>query len=206
MLLKTLTASLLVVFGLVVLFISILRSASIQYSFSLPPEGAVISHEEKVAYELPLAGSVLPDSPFWLVKVARDRIWLALTPNKSRKADLNLLFADKRLVTSKILFEKGEYETGMMILLKAEKYLLEASFLEEDLRKGGVDTSDFLKRITIAALKHREVINELLNIAPSDAKPELIRIKDITKTVYVSGRNALQEVGEDIPKNPSEWD
>jgi hypothetical protein len=50
------------------------------------------------------------------------------------------------------------------------------------------------------------VINELLNIAPSDAKPELIRIKDITKTVYVSGRNALQEVGEDIPKNPSEWD
>lgn len=206
MFLKTSAASLLVIFGLAILFTSILKSASIQYSFSLPPGGILVEEQEEVNYELAHPGRILPDSPLWFLKVTKDKVWLTLTPNKLRKAELNLLFADERLVASKILFEKGEYEVGTMILLKAQKYLEEASFLEEKCRAEGYDTREFLIRITMASLKHREEINDILVLAPGDARPEIVRMKDITREVFVKGRNALQEVGEGVPKSPSEWD
>jgi len=130
----------------------------------------------------------------------------ARTPSKLRKAELSLLFADKRIVASKILFEKGEYELGTMILLKAEKYLEEAARLEQSCRDEGDDTGILTRRITFAALKHREEIADILTIAPQDATPDIIKIKNITEGVFISERNALQEKGEEAPKSPSEWD
>jgi len=197
----------LVIFGLGILFTSILRSAAIQYSFSSSPKVAMVYElQEEVDYKLPYVGKILPDSPLWFIKVARDRLWLILTLNKSRKAELNLLFADKRLVSSKILFEKGEYELGTVILLKAERYLEVAGNIEVGCREAGEDTRELVGRITMSSLKHREVINYILALSPEDVRPEIVRIKDITRDVFIKGRNALREKGETAPKSPSEWD
>lgn len=203
---KVLAASFIVIFGLGVLFTSILRSSAVRYSFYPASGGEMLKEtEEDIIYELPSPGRVLPDSPFWILKVARDRAWLILTPNKLGKGELNLFFADKRLVFARILFEKGKYELGTAILLKAEKYLKEASLIEEDCRSKGYDTREFDKRLTISSLKHREVINKILVLAPENARPEIIKMENITREVFVNGRNALQEKGEVAPKSPSEW-
>src|SRR3990172_8326684 len=107
---KVLGASLLVIFGLGILFTSILRSAAIHYSFSPSPGGEMQEvAEAEVSYELPYPGRILPDGPLWFLKVARDKAWLIVTPSNLRKAELNLLFANKRLSASKLLFEKGKY-------------------------------------------------------------------------------------------------
>ena len=60
----------------------------------------------EVAYELPFPGKVLPDSPFWVFKVIRDKVWYGLSFSHLKKAELALLFSDKRLGSAKILFEK----------------------------------------------------------------------------------------------------
>ena len=199
--------ALLCVFAFGILFISILRSAEIRYSFSQAPEiTSRVPKEEHIEYQLPSAGKVLPDNPLWFIQIGRDRIWYTLTPSGLKKAELDLLFSDMRLLATKELFKKEKYELGVVILLKAEKYLEEASFKEEEARHGGVDTRDFLIRMTMSSLKHREVIEELLVLAPADARPEIVKIKNITKDVFVRGRNALQETGKEIPKSPSEWD
>ena len=204
---KALFATALITFGVGILGISILKSAAVHYSFSgIPEESWKIDTGEKIDYDLPYSGRILPDSPFWFIKVARDKAWTLFTSKKSRKAELNLLFADKRLVASKLLFEKGEYELGAEILLKAELYLQEASNLREGCKASGENTREFLKVITLASLKHREVIDEIVAIAPEDARPEIIKIKDITREVFIKERNALQEIGEVAPKSPSEWD
>ena len=105
-------------------------------------------------------GRVLPDSPFWPIKALRDKVWLWITTNPSREAELKLLFADKRLAMSQLLFEKEDYEVGYSTLTKAEKYLEEAGFAEKEGRKSGMDTSEFLERLATAALYHYQVISE----------------------------------------------
>jgi len=205
---KYLGATLLIIFALVILFTSILKSASIRYSFSPFTETttAALSPEKIIDYNLPSEGRILPDNPLWFLISFKDRIWLAITPNIEKKAELNLLFADERLVASNALFSKKEYNLGMAFLVKAEKYLEEASQLEERARKKGIDTTKFIGRITLAALKHREIIDGMLTFAPPEAKPEIIKVKNITCEVFVRERNAMQEKGETPPNSPSEWD
>ncbi len=194
--------------ALAILFISILRSASVNYSFSQPPPapGSMPSSEIEVIYKLANPGKVLPDSPFWTLKAVRDQVWLLISPSYARKAELSLLFADKRLVAAKLLFEKGEHELGYITLMKGEGYLLDAFQFADSAKLGGMDMSAGLTRIATSALKHRQVVEEILEIAPEDARPEIIKTQDISKNVYKMARDELYEMGRPVPKSPFEGD
>jgi hypothetical protein len=194
--------------ALTILFVSILRSASVKYSFSQPPGISVISYENTIDidYELASPGNVLPGNPLWSLKVARDMVWLAISTSPSRKAELSLLFADKRLSSAKILFERKEYESGYMTLIKGEGYLEAAFYQAQRGEEKGEDMSAGLTRIAVSALKHRQVIDDILQIAPEDAKPEIIKTQDISKKVYKLSRDELNEIGKPLPKSPFEGD
>ena len=201
------SAVLILAFG--ILFTSVLRTAAVRYEFT----GYKATSDTKVLgdstinidYTLAYPGNVLPDSPLWKLKALRDKVWLILTTNKSKKVELNILFADKRLGASKILFEKGKAEIAYSTLTKAEKYLEEASISEEQIRKEGANTTDINTRLAKAALKHFEVMEGILTIAPDDAKPGIIQTEDIPKKVYEQARNALNEKGAATPENPFDW-
>ena len=199
-------------FAVGILFTSVLRTAAVKYEFAESSQtvdvsaSSVLGDEEvNIDYFLAYPGKVLPDSPIWPLKALRDRIWLWITTNSSRKAELKLLFADKRISMSKILFEKGKPEIGFSTLTKAEKYLEEAGSSEKKNRGKGVDTSEFLERLARASLKHAEVIDEILEIAPEDARPNIITTKDYSKKVFEESRNALLEKGMEPPENPFDW-
>jgi hypothetical protein len=191
-----------------ILFTSVFRTASVKYG--LKESGGnfvnVLGDKDvKIDYVLPFPGKILPDSPFWKIKALRDRIWLLLTTNESKKVELNLLFADKRLGSSMILFEKGKTEIAYSTLTKAEKYLEEASLLEETARKGGSDTSELNLRLANAALKHFEVMNEIISGAPEDVKPGIVVLQNTPKSVYERARNGLLEQGKPSVENPFDW-
>lgn len=199
-------------FAVGILFTSVLRTAAVKYEFAESPQtvnvsaSSVLGEEEiNIDYFLAYPGKVLPDSPIWFLKALRDRIWLWLTTNSSRKAELKLLFADKRISMSKILFERGKPEIGYSVLTKAEKYLEEAGSSEKENRGKGIDTSEFLERLAKASLKHAEVIDEILEIAPEDARPNIISAKEYSKKVFEESRNALLEKGMEPPENPFDW-
>ena len=84
-----------------ILSISVLKAASIRYDFSADAkrDNAQIP---QIDYQLPYPGRILPDHPLWPLKAFRDKLWLLVTLNRSRQAELLLLFADKRLVSSRI--------------------------------------------------------------------------------------------------------
>ncbi len=187
-----------------ILSISVLRSASARYAFATPPPGPVLGNKAiaEIDYQLPYPGRILPDSPFWVVKAVRDRVWYSLTRNPSKKAELSLLFSDKRLAMSKMLFEKQKPELAFSTLTKGEKYLETAVSMEEEARKRGSDTTDFLTKLTMGSLKHRQVINEILTVAPEDAKPGIIKMQDYSTNAYQKGRSALNFKGISSPKNP----
>lgn len=196
-------------FAFGILFTSILRTAAVKYDFEtagVNQDLPVLGEESvNISYALPYPGRVLPDSILWPLKAARDRIWLWITTNPTRQAELKLLFADKRLGSAEILFEKGNPEVGLSTLTKAEKYLGEASIEEKMNRESGIDTTEFLKRLANASLKHYQVMQEIYMIAPEEAKPVIVKSQDSTKKVYEDARDALLEKGVDPPENPFEW-
>lgn len=195
------------VFAFAILFTSVLRTASVKYVFSQETEIQEEGQEGEAAeidYMLPYPGRISPDSPFWPIKAFRDRLWLLLTTNPSRKAELELLFADKRLAMSKTLFEKDKSEIAFSTLTKAEKYLEKACAIEQENRQNGLDTSEFLTILSKASLKHRQMIDEILTIAPEDAKPGIGRVQDYSKETYNKTRNALQGKGLPVVENPFE--
>lgn len=189
----------------VILLISIFRTAEVKYDFSMPTDSGqeiLGAGNEQIDYNLAFPGRILPDNVFWPVKAARDKAWLMLTTNDTREAELKLLFADKRLAAGKILFDRGNAEDGLKTLIKAEIYLTEAQVKERQNYKDGVDTKDFLRILSLASLRHRQVIEELLLTAPEDAKPQLAETINYSKKVYEETMHALNEVGVGAPKNP----
>jgi hypothetical protein len=159
----------------------------------------------EIGYVLPNPGRVLPDSPFWTLKVVRDRLWLLITSDGSKRSDLFLLFADKRLGAAKSIFEKGDWQLGYSVLTKAEKYLEKASLSEEANRQRGNDTSEFLYRVSLSSLKHAQMIREFVKYAPEEVKPKLIELENYPKRSFEQTRNTLLSKGLVPPENIFDW-
>ena len=197
-----------------ILFTSVLKSATVRYSFSETVASDEILNTKvlgeadqiEIAYFLPYPGRILPDHPLWPLKALRDKLWLFVTTNTGRKSELKLLFADKRLAMSQALFEKDKPEIAYSTLERAEKYLQEASEQEEANRKEELDTKECLDKLAKAALKHRQVMEEILLIAPEDAKPKIIATADIAISVYEKKRVAILEAGMIPPESPFDRD
>lgn len=202
---KNIAASALVVFfAFAILTVSIFRSAAVKYDFSGEQPSQVLGEDSiSIDYVLAYPGSILPDHPLWPVKAVRDRLWFLSTTNHSRKAELLLLFSDKRLASSKILFERGDPGLGYSVMLKSEDYLEKASRKEESNRKEhNLDTTEFLLRLSNASLKHIETMEEIKAIAPEDAIPKIEQTQKIAEGVYERAVHGLNEKGIESPKNP----
>jgi len=206
-------AVLIVFLAFAILGASIFRSASpLSYAFTLPSDEDVNGGEvkgeteeaKKIEYSFVYPGKILPDSPLWSLKALRDKIWIFITRDLTKRSELKLLCSDKRIVASRMLFEKDKPELGFSTLTKAEKYLEGAVEDERASRRSGGDTSNLLLRLSAASLKHLEVIDQILELAPSDAKPEIIKTKEYAKKAFEKTRQGLNEKGMEVPENPFE--
>lgn len=177
-----------------------------KYSFTLFAQEASGTEENiNIDYVLPYQGKILPDSPFWFIKAARDRIWLFFTKDNVKRSELNLLFSDKRLISSQILFEREKAELASSTLEKAERYLKRAYEEEKIARENGKDTANLVLKISNASLKHRAKIEGVIfPLVPAGLKPEIIKSLDYSKRVYNESRNTLLDMGIEPPNNPFE--
>lgn len=125
---------------------------------------------EEVDYFLAYPG-ILPDHLLYSLKMIRDKIWLFLTTDALKKAELYLLFADKRLGAAKALIEGNKLDVGVTTLTKAEKYLEQAVSQEKVAHQAGKDTAAFLERLSRATLKHEEVMLGFKGSIPDMARP-----------------------------------
>lgn len=184
-----------------ILSISFLRVATPTYTYSpmvLSEKKEIDEEEQQIEYFLAYQGKVNPDNPLWYLKALRDKGWYLITFNPLKKAELNLLFADKRLNSSIELFKNNKPDLGLTTLTKGEKYLEKSSqVMPED--------NEFYKKIALASLKHIEVINnEILPICPEDLRPEVTLTLNTTYMVYENVRNKMISKGLVPPVNPYE--
>ena len=192
-----------ILFAASVLATSIFRSTTPLYVFSQSSglvqgsatQGVFVSG---VDYYLPYPG-ILPDHFIWPVKVLRDKLWLFVTRDPMRKAQLLLLFADKRVGMARELIKGGKPALGVATAEKGGLYLVQAFETQLEATQDGADTGEFLEKLAKASLKHREELENMMLLAPEDAKPALVKVIDFSKTVYEKSSHSLNKKGRLVP-------
>ncbi len=189
------TATIFVAFA--ILLTSVFKITTPKYAYSQTELSGKqeIGKPVQVDYQLAYPGKIHPDSMLWYVKVVRDKLWYTFTFDKGKKTELNLLFADKRLSCALELFKKHKPDLGLSTLTKAEKYLEKAV-------PTNADDSEYLKKVALASLMHREVIeNQILPLSPEDIAPKVNKINDYSKETYKKARDLMYSKGLVPPEN-----
>lgn len=144
----------------------------------------IVYGQEKVFYNLPYPG-ILPDHPLYTIKAIRDKLMDILTRDYIKKANLYLLFSDKRINMAIMLSKKGKNKLAVTTFAKGEKYFLKIPDLLLTSKKQGVGpSSELIETVKISNAKHREIANELLKIAPANqikTMEEVIKINQEVK-------------------------
>lgn len=117
------------------------------------------SAKTSVNYQLAFPG-ILPDSPFYKLKVLRDKIILKTLKDPSKKISFYALQADKQLLAASMLVEKGNIKLAKETALKGENnYSLIVREFYNTKTKPTKKQFDLLKN---ASLKHQEVIKIMI--------------------------------------------
>lgn len=125
----------------------------------------------KEEYLLPYPG-LLPDNPLYVLKTARDRIIGFLIADPLKKAEFDLLQADKRLNAAVFLLKegKGKEELAETTISKGENYFEEAITSIKEAGKQGLNTESVKRRLLTASQKHKEVLKYIINKSSKDKK------------------------------------
>lgn len=138
---------------------------------------------KKIDYLLPYPG-LLPDHPLYFLKAVRDRILDFLTRDYHKKAQLYLLYSDKRTNMGIYLSQKEKWNLMISTLSKGEKYSLKMiEVLEEAKKQGNGVGNDFILRAKLSNEKHREVIENLLKVTPQGKRHELKAVLDLNDEI-----------------------
>jgi hypothetical protein len=174
-----------------ILLVSIFRTASVKYVFSQEPSPSPEKTSDvNIDYDLPEA-ELTPENLLWPVQAVIDM-------GESSYSEY-LENADVRLSSGEKMFNKGKIEEGVAVLQKGEQYLAksyEAFVQAED------DNYEFLYTISVASLKHREVLERVLTKSPDDARAVIAKMMDVSKNVYTESGSSLLGSGLDAPEYP----
>lgn len=118
-----------------------------------------------IAYDLAFPG-ILPDNQLYKLKVLRDKIQVFFIFDQKKKIEFYLRKTDKEILATAMLVEKNQIKLAGETALKAEhNYTL---LVSELLRLPRKPNSAFFQKLKTAALKHQEVLNDLLKKIPEN--------------------------------------
>src|SRR3990167_4249460 len=134
---------------------------SFNFNVSFAKENASPSADSQdVHYELPYPG-LLPDSPLYFLRIIRDKAVGFLISAPLKKAEFNLLQADKRLNAGVYLFNKHKIPLAISTISKAENYFHEAIQKAAAAKKEGGDIKHISQELFSSSKKHQQVLSDL---------------------------------------------
>jgi len=137
-------------------FLIFLLSFNISFAEILSP-----TPTPQVNYELPYPG-LLPDSPLYFLRMIRDKIVGFLISDPLKKAEFNLLQADKRLNASIYIFNKGKTSLALSTVSKAENYFSEALDKMRDAKMEGRNINEMEEKLRSALRKHKQELENFV--------------------------------------------
>lgn len=115
-----------------------------------------------IEYNLPYPG-LLPDNPLYYLKAIRDNLLKFFITDFLKKAEFDLLQANKRLGASQALLSKNKAELSITTLSKSGNYFDDAITSIQLAKKQGEQTNSLLTELSKAAQKHQQIIRQMEN-------------------------------------------
>jgi len=156
--------------------------------------------------ELPGPG-LTPDSPFYILEIIAEEIVTFFTIGDIKKAERYAALAAERLAEAQALVEKGKPELAEKTLKRYEMQLNNSIARAEKVIAKDKNTEKVMEvvaRVGEATSKHLEVLAEVYDKVPEEAKPAVenamkVSIKGHEKAVEaLKAKNALGEVPEEV--------
>ena len=199
---RLLSSFAIVSFALAILFISFFKTIRPPTVIGSSLDTMVSSPSGSIDYYLPYPG-LLPDHPLYWLKMVRDRVRLWLAFNQTKKAELLLLYADKRLGAAKALAEGNKVALAITTATKAETYLNQVLVQLESLDQEKEEVKALWQKASISALKHVEIISSLTLQVPDEAKATLSKMAAQTQELV---RQAQGTIGNSENETETEID
>jgi hypothetical protein len=141
-----------------------------------------------VQYTLPYPG-LLPGHPLYFLKNTRDTIVGFFISSPLKKAEYDLLQADKNVHAAVFLLrEKKNSRLVMATLAKAEIYFRDAISKTKDAEKQGMVTRDMAAKLVLANAKYQETLLQMIQVAEGETKNQLTVELDKIKKIGEEGR------------------
>lgn len=173
-------------FLLLYLFFVVSKNSYAQESAEIPTPTTQANSPTIVKYDLAYPG-MLPDSPFYKLKVLRDKITLALIVDPLKKIDYLLLQTDKGILATAMLIDKNEISLAETTALKAENNY---TLLTYELGKLPKKPNDiFFNKLKTASLKHQDVLQSLIKRVPQNKQKVFEQVINFSKTNYQTVEN-----------------
>ncbi len=113
---------------------------------------------------------MLPDSPFYFLKNWSENIGTFFTFGNEAKAERLLGLSEKRLAEAEALIERGNSDTAQRIIERYQKQLNNSLSRTEKAKERGRNVDAILTRISEATLRHQEVLINIHEKVPEEAK------------------------------------
>ncbi len=169
-------------------------------SFLLLSFGIQVSAQES---DLPSPG-LLPDSPFYFLETIAEEIVTFFTFGDLKKAERYATLAAERLAEVQAVVEKGKPEFVEKTLERYRMQLQNSIARAEKAQTKGQSTEQVMAKVGRATSKHLEVLAEIYEKVPEQAKPAIeeamkASIRGHEKAVEaLKAKNALGDVPEAV--------
>lgn len=171
--------------------------------------------------ELP-GPEIMPDSPFYFLKVWYEKIVTFLSFGDARKAERYSKLAERRLHEAEKMIEKGEEKLTEKLLEEYEKFINRALKRAEKLTREAEEkakeelkekANQVLEKVSESTLKNQEVLLKIYKLVPDEAKETIEKVIEITKIGYertidaVSGikKEELKQRIEELKESAKEF-
>lgn len=146
--------------------------------------------------ELPLPG-LTPDSPFYFLERFFEGVGTFFTFGDLAKAERYAELAAERVAEAKALVDKGKPEVAEIALTRYQDQLGKSLAKVEQARAKGKSVSEVAEIVSQATAKHLTVLEEVLERVPDQAKPAILRAREVSKTGQVK---ALENLAKERPE------
>ncbi len=130
-----------------------------------------------VSYELSYPG-LLPDNPFYFLKVTKDNIMAFFLGKPLDKAAFLLLQSDKQVFASKVLItQKKDVDLAQTTFANANRTFEEAVAYTISAQKEGMNIHEMSEKLKVASKKHIEVLDEIQTYLTVDEQQKFQEVK-----------------------------
>ncbi len=141
------------------------------------------------------ADESLPDQPLYAVKLAAERVQVALTPPEERRFDVLMNQSDRRLLEATAMAMAGKYERAYQALLAYEVILRDMERAGLGAANRGRDIAPLVAEFQSRAARQQAALQRALNAAPPRTRAVVARLISVVTAAQAGLVEALQGAG-----------